>query len=80
MNYLVEMLVVGMVILGIGTCLGAAVKKPLAGALLTMFLGPIGWIVLFIWAREDEKVKHAGSKSEKDDPDQIFRARKPVRQ
>ena len=79
MNYLVEVLVAGIVMLVIGACLGAMVNRPLAGILLTLFLGPVGWIVLFIWARDDEKVKKESLKSVKSDPDQVFRAGSPTR-
>jgi hypothetical protein len=42
-------------LLAIGAYIGAAVNRPLLGLLLTAFLGPFGWIVLFIVAMKDGK-------------------------
>ena len=78
MDMLGELIVGGLIMIAIGAMLGAMVERPLAGALLSLFMGPIGWIILFIWARQSDKVKQAGLKSVKQDPDQIFHARKPA--
>lgn len=46
-------LVVYAFLLAIGAYIGAAVHRPLLGLILTAFLGPFGWIVLFIVAMKD---------------------------
>ena len=78
MDFLGELIVGGLIMLAIGAMVGAMVERPLAGVVLTLFLGPFGWIVLLIWARQSDKVKQEGLKSVKQDPDQIFHARKPA--
>jgi hypothetical protein len=78
MDMLAELIVGGLILVGIGAMVGAMVDRPLAGVLVTVFLGPLGWIVLLIWARQEDKVKQAGLQSVKQDPDQIFRAGKPA--
>ena len=78
MNIFVELMVGGLIMIAIGAMLGAMVERPLAGALLSLFGGPVGWIILFIWARQSDKVKQEGLNSVKQDPDQIFHARKPA--
>jgi K+ transporter len=80
MNILVLIFLGSLVMLALGAYFGAAVKKPAAGVFLTMFLGPVGWIILFIWAREDEKVKQAGLNSANKDPGQMSRANNPKHQ
>jgi hypothetical protein len=39
-----------------------------------VLFGPIGWIILFVWAKQDKKVEQTGLHSLKQDPDQMFRA------
>ena len=77
MTWLGELIVGGLIMIAIGALVGAMVERPLAGVVLTVLLGPLGWIVLLILVRQDDKVKQAGLQSDKQDPDQIFRARKP---
>ena len=78
MDMLGELIVGGLIMIAIGAMLGAMVERPLAGALMSLFLGPFGWIILLIWARQSDKVKQAGLKSVKQDPDQVFHANKPA--
>lgn len=74
MDFLAELIVVGLIMVAIGAMLGAMVERPLAGALLSVFFGPIGWVILFVWAKQDKKVEQTGLHSLKQDPDQLFRA------
>jgi hypothetical protein len=80
MDVLVELIVGALIMLAIGAMVGAMVERPVAGAFLTLFLGPLGWIVLLIWAKQSDKVKQAGMRSIRRDPDQIFHARKSAPQ
>lgn len=80
MDFLVELIVGGLIVVAIGAMIGATVERPLAGALLSVFFGPIGWIILLIWARQDKKLEQTGLHSLKQDPDQMFRAGKSAPQ
>ena len=74
MDFLVELIVGGLIMVAIGAMIGAMVERPVAGALLSVLFGPIGWIILFVWAKQDKKVEQTGLHSLKQDPDQMFRA------
>jgi hypothetical protein len=77
MDLLGELIVGGLIMIAIGALVGAMVERPLAGVVVTVLMGPLGWIVLLIMARQEDKVKQAGLQSIKQDPDQIFRSRTP---
>jgi hypothetical protein len=55
MNPLVAFLITYAVMVAIGAFMGNAVGKPLAGILLTMAFGPLGWIFLFLLVREEQR-------------------------
>ena len=74
----VELIVGGLFMLAIGAMVGAMVDRPVAGALVTVLSGPVGLIIFVIWAKQSDKVQKTGLNSVKQDPDQIFRAKKPA--
>lgn len=62
MNPLLAFLIVYAVIVAIGAFMGNAVNKPLAGVLLTMAFGPLGWVFLFLLVREEQRNAEAAKK------------------
>lgn len=76
MNPILAFLIAYAVILAIGVFMGNAVGKPLAGILLTVAFGPLGWIFLYLLVREEQRNTEAAKKSTLSTPDRPSKSRK----
>jgi hypothetical protein len=65
MNPFLAFLITYAVMVAIGAFMGNAVGKPLAGILLTMAFGPLGWVFLFLLGREEQRNAEAAKNTKK---------------
>ena len=72
MEFITIFFIAGIITGTIGAFLGDTVNKPGAGFFLGLFLGPIGWIIVFLLPRNDSSHNPVVTEKTNIDSSQVF--------